>query len=160
MCGRPQALLVAVCMAVVGGLAAGTGAPETTSESESLHCLALTVYWESRSEGRDGMLAVGWVVLNRLRDGGYPKTVCAIVRQGGEQKGCQFSYWCDGESDAPKADETWTVAQQVARDLLANPPPDPTNGTPFYHAVDVSPAWAKQLQQTVRIGKHIYYRNA
>jgi spore germination cell wall hydrolase CwlJ-like protein len=104
------------------------------------------------------MLAVGWVVLNRLRDGNYPKTVCAIVRQGGEQKGCQFSFWCDGESDAPKPSEPWDAAQQVARDLLTNPPLDPTRGALFYHAVDVSPAWAKQLRQTVRIGKHIYYR--
>ena len=104
MRGRPQALLVATCMAVLC-LAAATGASDNTSESESLRCLALTVYWESRSEGRDGMLAVGWVVLNRLRGGGYPNTVCAIVRQGGEHKGCQFSYWCDGASDAPKPEE-------------------------------------------------------
>lgn len=146
-------------MAVVG-LAASTGVSGTTSEGESLRCLALTVYWESRSEGRDGMLAVGWVVLNRLRHEGYPKAVCAIVRQGGEQKGCQFSYWCDGASDAPKPGEAWDTAQQVARELLMHPPPDPTNGALFYHAVDVSPAWAKQFQQTARIGKHIYYRKA
>lgn len=159
MRGRPQALLVATCMAVLC-LAAATGASDNTSESQSLRCLALTVYWESRSEGRDGMLAVGWVVLNRLRDGGYPKTVCAIVRQGGEHKGCQFSYWCDGASDAPKPEEAWDAAQEVARDLLTHPPPDPTSGALFYHAADVSPAWAKQLQQTTRIGKHLYYRKA
>jgi spore germination cell wall hydrolase CwlJ-like protein len=106
------------------------------------------------------MLAVGWVVLNRLRSEGYPKTVCAVVRQGGENKGCQFLYWCDGESDAPKPGEAWDNAQQVARDLLTNPPPDPTDGALFYHATDVSPAWAKEFQQTARIGKHIYYRKA
>jgi len=144
-------------MVVIGGDIA-TGDSDTTEESESLRCLALTVYWESRSDGRDGMMAVGWVVLNRLRSDGYPKTICAIVRQGGPHKGCQFSYWCDGASDAPKPSAAWDAAQQVARDLLTDPPPDPTAGALFYHTVEVAPVWAKQLQQTARIGKHVYYR--
>jgi spore germination cell wall hydrolase CwlJ-like protein len=151
--------MLAACVIVIG-VTVATGVSETTDESESLRCLALTMYWESRSDGREGMFAVGWVVLNRLRSAEYPKTVCAVVRQGGEHKGCQFSYWCDGADDAPKPSEAWDAAQQVARVLLTNPPPDPTNGALFYHAASVSPVWAKQLQQTARIGKHIYYRKA
>jgi spore germination cell wall hydrolase CwlJ-like protein len=105
------------------------------------------------------MLAVGWVVLNRLRSGDFPNTVCAVVRQSGE-KGCQFSYWCGGDSDTPKPGSPSQLAQEVAQELLTDPPPDPTHGALFYHAAGMVPRWAHALQRTVRIGAHIYYRPA
>ena len=154
--GLGVAALALALGAAFGGLApAGAGA---APDPESARCLALTIYWESRSEGREGMIAVGWVVLNRLRAGTYPSTVCAVVHQGGDQKGCQFSYWCDGNSDVPAPGESWTLAQQIARDLLSDPPPDPTHGAVFYHAVGDTPAWAKDMRRTVTIGEHVYYK--
>ena len=133
---------------------------DASADAESLRCLALTLYWEARSDRRDGMLAVGWVVLNRLQSADYPKTVCAVVKQGGEHRGCQFSYWCDGNSDTPKPEEAWNLAQQVAHELLTNPPPDPTHGALFYHDVSANPSWAHEFRQTARIGKLVYYRKA
>lgn len=40
------------------------------------------MYWEARSEGRPGMEAVGWEVLNRVASAEYPGTVCEVVREG------------------------------------------------------------------------------
>jgi hypothetical protein len=37
-------------------------------DAEARHCMALAMYWEARGEGREGMLAVGSVVLNRVDD--------------------------------------------------------------------------------------------
>jgi spore germination cell wall hydrolase CwlJ-like protein len=127
-------------------------------DADELSCLARTLYWEARSEGRHGMIAVGWVVLNRMRDGEFPRSVCAVVTQGKERPGCQFSYWCDGKPDAPEPDDEWMLAQAVARHLLSRPPPDPTGGAVFYHAVDVSAPWSTSRQRTARIGRHVYYR--
>ena len=149
-----------VVVVTVGCVCYSSRGVSAAPDPESLRCLALTVYWESRSEGRDGMVAVGWVILNRLHSADYPKTVCAVVRQGSEQKGCQFSSWCDGESDTPKAGPPWQLAQDVAHQLLTDPPPDPTHGALFYHAVGVVPPWAHALRQTARIGTHVYYRPA
>jgi spore germination cell wall hydrolase CwlJ-like protein len=121
-------------------------------------CLARTLYWEARTEGREGMVAVGWVVLNRKRDEEYPKTICGVVKQGNDKPGCQFSYWCDGKTDAPKPDAEWALAQQVAREMLTSPPPDPTGGALFYHATNVKAPWAGERPRTAQIGRHVYYR--
>jgi spore germination cell wall hydrolase CwlJ-like protein len=151
--------LRAMCFAGVAAIALALPAPARGESREAAHgCLAQTLYWEAKSEGRKGMEAVGWVVLNRMRDGEFPRTICAVVKQGQEKPGCQFSYWCDGKSDTPEPDDEWALAQDVARDLLSDPPPDPTGGAMFYHTVEVKAPWAESRKKTGRIGRHIYYR--
>lgn len=39
------------------------------------------MYFESNRSSAEGMLAVGTVVMNRLYDPEYPKTVCGVVGQ-------------------------------------------------------------------------------
>jgi spore germination cell wall hydrolase CwlJ-like protein len=134
---------------------AGGGERATDSERR---CLALALYWEAREDGRDGMVAVGWVVLNRLRSPDFPRTVCAVVREGGEKPPCQFSYWCDGRRDTPTEPKSWALAQDVARELLADPPPDPTRGALFFHRGDGSAPWRAARTRTVALGQHVYYR--
>jgi spore germination cell wall hydrolase CwlJ-like protein len=104
------------------------------------------------------MVAVAWVVLNRSRNPEFPSTICGVVKQGSEKPGCQFSYWCDGKADTPEDDANWALAQQVAREMLTNPPPDPTGGAIFYHASDIDNPWTTERKRTARIGRHIYYR--
>ena len=126
---------------------------------DASHCLAVTLYWETKNHGRDSMVAVGSVVLNRVRDDSFPDTVCAVVREGGESPPCQFSYWCDGLGDAPPAnDGQWALAREVAGELLAAPPDDPTDSALFFHADDIDPPWAMPRKRTVRIGGHVFYR--
>ena len=76
------------------------------ASARSLHeeqqCLALAMYWEARGEGRHGMIAVGWTILNRAKSENFPATPCVVVYQGGERSPCQFSWWCDGKSDQPR----------------------------------------------------------
>ncbi|RYE38242.1 MAG: cell wall hydrolase, partial [Hyphomicrobiales bacterium] len=44
-------------------------------------CMMRAMYFESNRSSPDGMLAVGTVVMNRLYDGRYPKSVCGVVGQ-------------------------------------------------------------------------------
>ncbi|MGV3651013.1 MAG: cell wall hydrolase [Devosia sp.] len=44
-------------------------------------CLVRAMYFESNRSSPDGMLAVGSVVMNRVADHRYPKSVCAVVGQ-------------------------------------------------------------------------------
>jgi spore germination cell wall hydrolase CwlJ-like protein len=104
------------------------------------------------------MIAVAWVVLNRTRSDDFPGTVCGVVKQGREAPGCQFSYWCDGKADTPDDDAEWALARQVAREMLTNPPRDPTRGATFYHSADLDTPWTLKRTRTARIGRHIYYR--
>ena len=135
-----------------------TGSGEAAIAPAEQECLALSMYFEARSEGRRGMLAVGWTVMNRIRSDAFPGTPCRVVRQGGEQPPCQFSWWCDGRSDRPRNRESWDQALEIAARLMTDPPADPTRGALFFHRADVSPAWRHSRTRTVRIGSHIFYR--
>ena len=69
---------------------------------DAITCLARTIYWETRGEDAASMEAVANVVMNRLGQEGFPNTICGVVREGHEQGACQFSWWCDGRSDAAR----------------------------------------------------------
>lgn len=42
------------------------------------------MYFESNRSSRDGMIAVGSVVMNRVESGKYPRSVCGVVGQKGQ----------------------------------------------------------------------------
>ena len=115
------------------------------------------MYWEARGEGRDGMAAVGAVVLNRVAHSRFPDTPCDVVHQGGETPPCQFSWWCDGQPDRPEDGADWRQAREVADRLLSDPPPDPTGGALYFHSKDIDPPWP-DLQKTAEIDCHILYK--
>ena len=125
---------------------------------EEHHCLALALYWEARGESRRGMVAVGWTILNRSRSPKFPSTPCDVVYEGGEQAPCQFSWWCDGQSDRPRDRDSWIRARIIAAKLLTDPPPDPTGGALFFHSTSISVPWTRPRRRTARIGNHIFYR--
>lgn len=49
-----------------------------------LECMERAMYFESNRSSRDGMVAVGSVVMNRVESGNYPGTVCGVVAQKGQ----------------------------------------------------------------------------
>ena len=131
---------------------------DARSLQDEQQCLALALYWEARGESRQGMVAVGWTILNRTDSEHFPATPCAVVYQGSERGSCQFSWWCDGKSDRPRNRNSWTKALIIAAELLVNPPRDPTNGALFYHSKSISLPWKRTRVRTARIGNHIFYR--
>jgi spore germination cell wall hydrolase CwlJ-like protein len=125
---------------------------------EALRCLAEAVYFESRAEPRNGQIAVAEVVMNRVRSPRFPKTVCAVVYQGANQRVCQFSWACDGKADRPHG-RAWTNAQDVARMVLAGRAPKLTDGATHFHATRVRPNWSRVYTLTAQIGNHVFYRH-
>jgi spore germination cell wall hydrolase CwlJ-like protein len=47
-------------------------------------CMERVMYFESNRSSRDGMVAVGSVVMNRVKSNDYPDTVCGVVTQKGQ----------------------------------------------------------------------------
>lgn len=122
-------------------------------------CMAEALYHEARGEPLEGQIAVAEVILNRRDSGRYPDSVCGVVQQGtGGRHECQFSYYCDGLSDAIRDEEAWDQVGRVARAMLDDAPRELTDGAQFYHTYAVDPYWAAEFHETAEIGAHIFYR--
>ncbi|MCB2095619.1 MAG: cell wall hydrolase [Rhodobacteraceae bacterium] len=129
-------------------------APKGGAEYE---CLAKALYFESRGEGVKGQAAVAEVVLNRVESPKFPSTVCGVVNQGGSS-GCQFSFTCDGYSDAVREKGAWMVAEKIAGAMLDGTPRALTDGATYFHTSAVRPSWSRRFEKTTKIGSHIFYR--
>jgi len=123
------------------------------------NCLAKAVYFEARSESELGQLAVAKVILNRVKDPNYPKTICGVVYQGSDRRNsCQFSFACDGVADEVKSQEAWDHAKLIAQKAIAGDQTIRIIGTATnYHADYVRPKWAKDMRKLIKIGRHIFY---
>lgn len=136
----------------------GAGAAQP-GDDDPRECLATALYWEAGGGEREGMEAVASVVLNRRAHPAFPASVCAVVREGGTEPGCQFSFWCDGKSERPRDADVWREALAVAEDALAGRIADATGGALFFHAAALETVpWKVPRERTVQIGRHIYYR--
>lgn len=146
--------------AVVSASAAATSG--RSDIRDEIHCLALNIYFEARSEPIEGKVAVGHVVMNRVADARYPDKVCEVVKQGGEKpyNKCQFSWYCDGRSDNPANVDAWQESLALARVVYWGYSQDPTDGALWYHADYVSPYWRNALERGPKIGRHVFYAAA
>ena len=75
-----RTLAVIVAASALGGCSL-FGISFGTAQLSPKECLMRAMYFESNRSSADGMLAVGTVVMNRLNDPRYPKSVCAVVGQ-------------------------------------------------------------------------------
>ncbi len=123
------------------------------------HCLAEAIYFEARSESDKGEAAVAQVVLNRVRSGLYPHSVCGVVFQNSRHRNaCQFSFACNGHRLVVREAAAWQRAVAIAHAV--------TNGRTYvakvgdathYHANYVHPRWAHHMRRVDVIGHHIFY---
>jgi spore germination cell wall hydrolase CwlJ-like protein len=123
-------------------------------------CLAKNIYFEARSEEREGQLAVAQVTRNRVESGDYPKTYCGVVYQR-KDTGCQFSWVCDGKADEVNDMSKYRQALKIAQDVLLKNVNSRIIGTDvmFYHANYVKPAWSNTMEEVTTIGQHTFYRH-
>jgi N-acetylmuramoyl-L-alanine amidase len=122
---------------------------------EEHKCLALNIYFEARGESEEGQMAVAHVTLNRVQSSQFPNTICEVVYQSR-----QFSWTHTLKSHKPRNAEAWKRAQRIATTALSwhDVGEDFSDGALYFHADYVRPYWADIFEQTVQIGKHIFYR--
>jgi spore germination cell wall hydrolase CwlJ-like protein len=127
--------------------------------ARQLRCLAEAVYFEARSEPEAGQAAVAEVVLNRVRSGIYPTTVCGVVYQDRERPfACQFSFACEGKSLRVEEPGPWATATRIAEGVADGRIFDKRFASAInYHAVYVRPFWAPTLKRLDRVGLHVFY---
>lgn len=146
----PQA--VAYDNAFLASLPAYSGGPEW-------RCLSEALYHEARGESTRGLFAVGEVILNRVDSAAYPNSICRVVHQGtGRKYACQFTWTCDGRSDAIGNRAAFARVGKVAKLLMDGAPRQLTEGATHYHTKAVNPSWARRFPRTASIGSHLFYR--
>ena len=92
---------------------------DSKDSQRQMRCLAEAIYFESRSEPEAGQAAVAQVVLNRVRSGIYPTTICGVVYQDRNRPfACQFSFACEGKSLRIEEPGPWAVATRIADEVI------------------------------------------
>src|SRR5690606_23291812 len=56
-------------------------APQPAHDGRDRECMARAMYFESHRSSREGLIAVGSVVMNRVESEDFPDTVCEVVAQ-------------------------------------------------------------------------------
>ncbi|MGO4387192.1 cell wall hydrolase [Microvirga sp. 2YAF29] len=123
-------------------------------------CLAEAVYFEARSEPEAGQAAVAQVVLNRVKSGLYPSSICGVVYQNRHRHlACQFTFACEGKALRTTDTFSWERAKRVATAVLEGKTYlADVGGATHYHADYVKPYWARRLKKMDVIGRHIFYK--
>lgn len=138
-----------------------------------LECLAYNIYFEARSESKQGQLAVAHVTLNRVKHRKFPNSVCEVVKQARysrwwkEHHGrnvpvrnqCQFSWYCDGKSDRVRNMDAWKKITQLSLLVMLNKTEDPTSGaTYYYNPALADPYWKDSFEQVALVDNHVFLR--
>ncbi len=123
----------------------GASATNGFSSSE-VYLLAKTIFAEGRGEPYSGQVAIGAVVLNRVRSDQFPNTISGVVYQKHA-----FTAVTDGQINLTPND----TAMKAAKDAINGW--DPTGGALYYYnpAVATS-AWIFDRQTITVIGKHVF----
>ena len=127
------------------GIPTGQSTSESTdSGSGSLDLLARLISAEARGEPYEGQVAVGAVVLNRIRHPSFPNSVAEVIYQPGA-----FSCLDDGQFDEPVAESAYRAARDAVNGW------DPSYGAIYYFNPSTATSkwiWSRPL--IVNIGKH------
>ena len=113
---------------------------------EEVELLTRVIYGEARGEDFLGQVAVGAVVLNRLKDPRFPKTIRSIVYQSGA-----FTAVNDRQIHLDPNNQAYKAAEAALSGL------DPTNGAIFYYNPRLATDdWIKSRTVVKRIGNHTF----
>ena len=114
--------------------------------SSEVYLLAKTIYAEGRGEPYTGQVAIGAVVLNRVRSNDFPNTISGVVYQKHA-----FTAVSDGQINLTPNE----TAMKAARDAINGW--DPTGGALYYYNPAVATSsWIFDRQTITVIGKHVF----
>ncbi len=139
-----------------------TPIPDNLKSAKETRCLAEAIYFEARGEPEKGQAAVAQVVLNRVKNPTYPKTICDVVYQNSSYiNACQFSFACDGLPETISEPDAWATAMSIAKKELEDEKTmflAEVGASTHYHATYVRPDWASEMTRMDKIGVHIFYK--
>lgn len=139
-----QATLKALGISEQGGNGSESVSNSYTNSDEYL--LAKTIHAEARGEPYIGKVAVGAVILNRVKSSEFPNTISGVVYQP-----WAFTAVHDGQINLTPDEES----KRAARDAMSGW--DPTYGCLYYYnPVKATSKWIFSTKTVMEIGNHIF----
>ena len=120
----------------------------TNNNASDVQLIARAINGEARGEPYEGQVAVGAVILNRVKSSKFPNTIAGVIYEPGA-----FTAVSDGQINVP-IDPNSTVVK-AAQDALNGW--DPTGGAIYYFNPDTATSsWIWSRPQIKTIGSHIF----
>lgn len=139
-------MLFTFCVFIVDNDDSNTVSLAKATSSSDVQLMARAINGEARGEPYEGQVAVGAVILNRVKDSRFPNSISGVIYQSGA-----FTAVADGQINASIAEDS--TVYKAAQDAMNGW--DPTGGCVYYF----NPAtatnkwiWSRPLVKT--IGKH------
>ena len=118
----------------------------SASSTSDLQLMARAINGEARGEPYEGQVAVGAVILNRVKSSSFPNTIAGVIYEPGA-----FTAVSDGQINVPIAEDS--TVYKAAQNALNGW--DPTGGAIYYFNPDTATnkwIWSRPLIK--QIGKH------
>lgn len=131
-------------LSAMGIYNSSSSSTSSSSNNSNVNLLARLIYGEARGEPYTGQVAVGAVVMNRVKSSSFPNSISGVVYQSGA-----FDVVSDGQINlSPDA-----TAKKAAQDAINGW--DPTYGAIYYfNPSTATNKWIWSRPMTVTIGRH------
>ncbi len=119
-----------------------------SSSKSDIQLMARAINGEARGEPYEGQVAIGAVILNRVKHASFPNTIAGVIYQSGA-----FTAVADGQINQPIASGSTVV--KAARDAMNGW--DPSGGAIYYFNPNTATnKWIWSRKQIKTIGQHIF----
>ena len=119
---------------------------QSSSSSNDVTLLAMVINGEARGESYEGQVAVGAVVLNRVKHSSFPNTIAGVIYQPGA-----FTAVDDGQINVAIESSCFSAARDALNGW------DPTGGAIYYYNPRTATnTWIRSRPIIKTIGKHVF----
>lgn len=123
-----------------------TGSSGSNVGSSDYNLLARVISAEARGEPYNGQVAVGAVIMNRVKHPSFPDTISSVIYQKGA-----FDCLYDGQINEPVAESAYRAAQEAMNGS------DPSGGAIYYYnPATATNSWILSRRIITTIGNHVF----
>ena len=138
--------LSTICIFIVDKESTNNVSLAKTTSTSDIQLMARAINGEARGEPYEGQVAVGAVILNRVKDSRFPNSISGVIYQPGA-----FTAVSDGQINASISEGS--TVYKAAQDAMNGW--DPSYGAIYYfNPSTATNKWIWSRPMTVTIGKH------
>ena len=133
-------------LGISGSTSSGQSSSNPSYSNSDVYLLARVIYGEARGESYTGQIAVGAVVMNRIKSSSFPNTISAVIYQP-----YAFTAVLDGQINLTPDSRAISAAKEAMNGY------DPTYGALYYYnPATATSSWIFSRKTTVVIGRHVF----